>query len=55
MRGPRGPSKTLKAAQAVIIGISEPKEAKADPTPTQLLYHTSNLSGVHADPAYSKT
>ncbi len=24
MRGPRGPRKTLKAAQTVIIGISEP-------------------------------
>ncbi len=31
------------------------KKAQLDPSSTQLLYHTSNLLGVHVDPAYCKS
>ncbi len=31
MRGPRGPRKTLKAAQTLVIGIPEIEQAKTDP------------------------
>ncbi len=48
-----GPRKTLKAAQTVIVVISE-KQAQPNPSSTQLLYRTGNLLGLMRTPHIQK-